>query len=53
MPGNASKDEVSDFARIVAFYRHGAGATKDWPQDAFDAYCMALAVEKLTQPVAA
>lgn len=54
MPGNASKDDVAAFAldAMSAFWRE-AVREDYWPQDAYDAWCMARAVQKLTEPVAA
>lgn len=50
LPGNASKEDVAGFTNN---YKPWPPDRQDWPQDACDAYCMALAVQKLTEPVAA
>ncbi len=48
LPGNATKEDVFQYVRQDApLY----GYCEEWPQDAFDAYCLALAVQKLTEPV--
>ena len=52
LPGNASKDIVAEFVAEQFFGEIGAALIGDWPQDACDAYCLALAVQKLTAPVA-
>ena len=50
LKGNASKEEVADFVAV----RSGTGFVEipwdcsQWSQDAMDAYCLALSVEKLT-----
>lgn len=42
LPGNASKARVSEFIRLASW-------NVDWPQDACDAYCIALATRTLIQ----
>lgn len=44
LAGNASKDDIS------LFVHDDLRADPHWPQDACDAFCLALAVEKLTVP---
>jgi len=52
IPGNASKEDVEFWCRFSS--PHGGRFTgQSYPQDFFDAYCMALAAEKLTEPMAA
>lgn len=43
LAGNATKFEVALFVRVCAGMENF-----EWPQDACDAYCLALAVQKLT-----
>lgn len=49
LPGNCSKEEVFHFVSRVAPLE----VADTWPQDAMDAYCLALAVQKLTEPMSA
>lgn len=52
LPGNASKDDV---ALWVTHHRYGYSAVRldgDWPQDACDAYCIALATRAAIQVTA-
>lgn len=63
LAGNSSKEDVARFGLLVR--RFGSRILEmnqslvtpfdleAWPQDAYDAICMALAVQKLTEPVAA
>jgi hypothetical protein len=46
MPGNAPKEEV---LRFVTFDCGGGIDAIAWPQDACDAYCIALATQKLVE----
>jgi hypothetical protein len=50
LPGNASKDEVKMW--VTALWDNALDRY-DWPQDACDAYCIALATRTLIQKVAA
>jgi hypothetical protein len=50
LPGNASKAQAADFVQSV---KYPAAYTLEWPQDACDAYCIALATRTLIQKVAA
>ncbi len=52
LPGNASKDDVAMFVH-EQFFGVAATQIEDWPQDAADAYCLALAVQRRLAPVAA
>jgi hypothetical protein len=47
MKGNCTKEEVQFWCRFSGPHA-GRFAGISWPQDAFDAYCMALVAEKLT-----
>jgi hypothetical protein len=50
LPGNASKDDVAEWAT----WKGGLGAKAVfWPQDACDAYCIALATRTLLERVPA
>jgi hypothetical protein len=55
LSGNASKDEVALFVGACIWPDAPLPLipASTWPQDACDAYCLALAVQKLTEPVAA
>lgn len=63
LPGNASKGHVKALALSMLISKHGTPTfmgraqypawINDWTQDACDAYCLALAVSKLTEDVAA
>ena len=50
LPGNASKEDVHSYLFQDAAVIDSDG---EWPQDAFDAYALALAVQRRTEPVAA
>lgn len=50
LSGNAPKIEIATF---VNGGKPWLPERQDWPQDACDAYCLALAVQKLTEPVSA
>jgi len=51
MKGNATKDDVEFWVRFSSPHSiSGCFAGCHWPQDAFDAYCLAISVEKLTVP---
>jgi len=54
MAGNSKKVDVEFWCRFSSPHA-GTGffSGLSWPQDAFDAYCLAVAVEKLTEPMAA
>ena len=49
LPGNATKQTVSDWTRGHLYLTPGMGGFGyvDWPQDACDAYCIALATRTL------
>ncbi len=49
LAGNCGKVEIATF---VNGGKPWLPERQDWPQDACDAYCLALAVQKLTEPVA-
>ena len=66
LAGNCSKDEVRAFVDAQrlgdrALVNKGScqeplwepSEFEDWPQDACDAYCLAMCAEKLTEPMAA
>jgi hypothetical protein len=64
LSGRATKEDIADFvydAQNQGDAREGDVLELDtrafwdaqWPQDACDAYCLALCVEKLTEPMAA
>lgn len=48
LPGNATKDAITYFAKERRI-EHGASLFEQWPQDAYDAYCIALATRSLIQ----
>ena len=48
LPGNASKAEAADFVQTT----YPAAYTLEWPQDACDAYCIALATRAAIQVTA-
>jgi hypothetical protein len=55
LPGNASKEDVALFvgSQVWPDAPLPVKPASTWPQDACDAYCMALAVQRLTAPMAA
>lgn len=50
LPGNASKDDVARRAQAGLYL---SGHDEVWPQDALDAWCIALATRSLIQQAAA
>ncbi len=50
LKGNATKEEIADFVamRSGSFFSEIPWDCSEWSQDGFDAYCLALSVEKLT-----
>lgn len=54
LPGNCAKEDVAAFVRYewANGYPAGRSARYDWPQDALDAWCLALAVSKLWRAAA-
>jgi hypothetical protein len=53
LPGNASKTIVAEWANCQRFLATGNEFVVDWPQDACDAYCIALATRTLLERVPA
>jgi hypothetical protein len=55
LAGNATKETVALFVGACVWPDAPLPVkpASTWPQDACDAYCLALAVQKLTEPVAA
>lgn len=49
LPGNASKDQVFDFVTESRAWDSGLPTDDLWPQDACDAYCVALATLSMLQ----
>ena len=49
LPGNASKGEVWSYVVAETEERWRDNARRDWPQDACDAYCIALATRNALQ----
>jgi hypothetical protein len=53
LPGNAPKLHISEFVTACRVIEHQHAMFDDWPQDACDAYCIALATRTLLERVPA
>jgi hypothetical protein len=53
LPGNASKSDIQEFAVNTLLAGGMPGTTPVWPQDGYDAYCIALATRTLLERVPA
>jgi hypothetical protein len=53
LPGNASKSIVAEWVNWKRFLAMGDESVVDWPQDACDAFCIALATRTLLERVPA